>query len=112
MKFSDTISNPSIAGHFSVMWRKCWVRRPTPRSGRPYRLGTRARDESMAGRLMKKSGAQNRCQPGRSARMAAWLPAWASALRVRRIDGDLAAALALAGVLAGAAAVTTLASAL
>src|SRR5882672_11166141 len=40
MKFSDRISNQSMRGHFSTMWRKCAVLRPTPspRSGRFQRL--------------------------------------------------------------------------
>src|SRR5262245_59055920 len=54
------------------------------------------------------SRVENCCHPGRSARMAARPIAWASALRVRRVDRHLAAALALAAVLAGAAAVARL----
>src|SRR5688572_25186583 len=113
MKFSDSTSNQSIAGFCDRMWGKCTVLRPMPmpRSGRFQRLLITSGDCS--GTRGDGKGPPSRAAPpgnggGRLAALAAVL-ARAGALfllaRVSRVHGNLAAALALAGVLARAAGV-------
>src|SRR6266536_2143063 len=90
MKFSEITSNQSTLGHFARMWPKWTVRRPTPtpRSGKWKRLPKRSHTPRGEVWLKKRKGEEaSRPPPLRTAKKVE-LPA-------------LAAALALAGALAG-----------
>src|SRR5437667_12243965 len=116
MKFSERTSNQSTAGRRERMWPKWTVRRPTPmpRSGRLQRFMV---DEEDGGRRPWR-----RPPPGSVEGIESRLDALAAALalagalsglgrHVLGLHGDLAPALALAGVLARTRALGGLAAA-